>query len=138
MNSFSLNLHDSNGSEHISGVTSFVAEDDSGSFGIQAHHTRFMTSLNFGLARYRCSTDINNKGKWQFLALPGAILYFDRNTLTINTRRYLRDDDFERISQALQERLLSEERKLDSMKGSIRHMEKELLKRMWQFDRRRT
>jgi len=137
MKTFSLKLHDTNGSEHIQQVISFVAEDDSGSFGIQACHARFMTSLTFGLARYRCHNDNREHSDWQYLALPGGILYFDNNTLTISTRRYLRDDDFERISQALQERLLSEEHKLDSMKGSIRHMEKELLKRMWQYDRGR-
>lgn len=135
MNTFSLKLHDPNGFEHIKQVISFVAEDDSGSFGIQANHERFMTSLIFGLARYRCYDEKHENSDWQYLALPGGILYFDHNILTINTRRYLQDDNFERISLALQERLLSEERKLDSMKGSIRHMEKELLKRMWQYDR---
>jgi len=137
MNTFSLKLHDTNSFEHIRQVISFVAEDESGSFGIQANHARFMTSLIFGLARYRCHDENHSNSDWQYLALPGGILYFDNNTLTINTRRYLRDDNFERISLALQERLLSEERKLDSMKGSIRNMEKELLKRMWQSDRGR-
>lgn len=137
MNTFSLKLHDSNSFEHIKQVISFVAEDESGSFGIQANHARFMTSLIFGLARYRCHDEYHSHSDWQYLALPGGILYFDNNTLTINTRRYLRDENFDRISLALQERLLSEERKLDSMKGSIRHMEKELLKRMWQYDRGR-
>jgi len=131
MNTFSLQLHDARGFEHIKHVTSFVAEDDSGSFGLQAHHARFMTSLKFGLARYR----LKDNGNWQYLALPGGILYFEHNTLFVNTRRYLRDDNLERISLALQERLLAEERELGAMKGNIRHMEEELLKRMWKFGR---
>lgn len=131
MNTFSLQLHDARGFERIEHVTSFVAQDDSGSFGLQAHHARFMTSLIFGLARYR----LNDNNIWQYLALPGGILYFEHNTLYVSTRRYLRDDNLERISLALQERLLSEERELSSMKGSIRHMEEELFKRMWQFGR---
>lgn len=132
MNTFSLQLHDARGFERIEHVTSFVAQDDSGSFGLQAHHARFMTSLIFGLARY-C---LNDNNIWQYLALPGGILYFENNTLYVITRRYLRDDNLERISLALQERLLSEERELSTMKGSIRHMEEELFKRMWQFGRK--
>ena len=131
MNTFSLQLQDARGFEHIKHVTSFVAQDDSGSFGLQAHHARFMTSLIFGLARYR----LNDSDIWQYLALPGGILYFENNTLFVSTRRYLRDDNFERISLALQERLLSEELELGAMKGNIRHLEEELLKRMWKFGR---
>ncbi len=137
MKTFSLHLYDTSGFEHINNVISFVAEDNSGSFGLQANHARFMTSLIFGLARYRLNDSDHKGGLWQYLALPGGILYFDNNSLFINTRRYLRDDNFERISLALQERLLSEEQQLDSMKGNIRHMEEELLKRMWQLGRRK-
>jgi len=135
MKTFSLHLHDTSGFEHINNVTSFVAEDNSGSFGLQANHARFMTSLIFGLARYRLNDSDQGGVLWQYLALPGGILYFDNNSLFINTRRYLRDDNFERISLALQERLLFEEQQLNSMKGNIRHMEEELLKRMWQLGR---
>ncbi len=135
MKTFSLHLHDTIGFEHINNVTSFVAEDNSGSFGLQANHARFMTSLIFGLARYRLNDSDQGGVLWQYLALPGGILYFDNNSLFINTRRYLRDDNFERISSALQERLLFEEQQLNSMKGNIRHMEEELLKRMWQLGR---
>ncbi len=37
--------------ERIDDVSSFVGEDDSGSFGLLARHDRFMTVLDFGLAR---------------------------------------------------------------------------------------
>ena len=130
MNSFSLRLQDATHSEDIDGVTSFVGEDASGSFGIEAGHARMMTSLIIGLARFRVG-----ESHWHYLALPGAIVYFDANRLTLSTRRYLMDDDYMRISQALQQQLLSEEEKLHSIKQSLHQMEQEVLKRLWDMGR---
>jgi F-type H+-transporting ATPase subunit epsilon len=131
MSSFTLDLYDATRTESIPGVTSFVGEDASGSFGILAGHTRMMTSLVIGLARFR----IGDK-PWQYLALPGAVLYFHDDVLTLSTRRYLLDDDYTRISQALQEQLLAEEQALQSMKDSLRKMEEEILRRLWSLGRK--
>lgn len=131
MKSFSLMLRDATRSEEITNVTSFVGEDASGSFGILAGHARMMTSLIIGLARFR----IGN-GSWSYLALPGAVLYFCDNKLTLSTRRYLLDDDYMRISLALQQQLLAEEEKLAKMKESLRRMEDEILKRLWEMGRK--
>lgn len=130
MKSFSLQLQDATHAETISGITSFVGEDASGSFGICAGHARLMTTLVVGLARFR-----TGEAAWQYLALPGALLYFHNNTLTLNTRRYLLDDDYMRISTALQQQLLAEEEKLHSVKHSLHRMEEEILKRMWEMGR---
>ena len=43
MNSFILRLQDATHAQDIAGVTSFVGEDDSGSFGILANQARMMT-----------------------------------------------------------------------------------------------
>lgn len=133
MKSFSLKLQDATHSEEIAGVTSFVGEDKSGSFGILAGHARMMTSLVIGLARFRIG-----EAAWKYLALPGAILYFHDNTLTLSTRRYLLDDDYMRISRDLEEQLLTEEAKLHSTKESLHHMEEEVLKRLWEMGREGT
>ena len=53
MNTFSLHLQSATQYEHIEGVSSFVGEDESGSFGIRAHHERMTTALSYGLARYQ-------------------------------------------------------------------------------------
>jgi len=126
--SFTLQLRDATQSEKIAGVTSFVGEDASGSFGILAGHARMMASLITGLARFR----IGEKA-WQYLALPGAVLYFHDNVLTLSTRHYLRDNDYMRVSQALQQQLLAEEEKLHTMKKSLHHMEEEVFKRLWEM-----
>ncbi len=131
MKSFTLQLQDAAHTEQIEGVTSFVGEDASGSFGILAGHTRTMTSLVFGLARFRI-----RKTPWQYLALPGALLYFKDNKLSLSTRRYLMDDNYERISAALQKQLLAEEAELGMMKQSLHRMEEEIIRRLWEMGRK--
>jgi F-type H+-transporting ATPase subunit epsilon len=126
MKTFTLLLQDSAHSEQISGVHTFVAEDASGNFGVLANHSRIMTALVIGLARFR-----TDESGWQYLAMPGAILYFNDNLLTLSTRHYLRDDDYTRISTALQEQLLTEEEQLHATRESLRRMEESLLKRLW-------
>ena len=131
MKSFTLQLQDAARAEEITGVTSFVGEDTSGSFGILAGHARMVTSLMIGLARFRIGEDA-----WRYLALPGAVLYFDDNVLTLSTRHYLLDDDYLRISQALQQQLLAEEEALHAMKQSLHRMDQEVLKRLWEMGRK--
>lgn len=131
MKGFTLALQDAGHTERINNVTSFVGEDASGSFGILAGHARMMTSLVFGLARFR----VNNK-PWQYLALPGAVLYFRNNELSLSTRHYLIDDDYARISSALQEQFVAEEAELQAIKKSLHKMEEHLLKRLWDATRK--
>jgi len=125
MSTFTLVLRDAAHSERVEGVESFVGEDASGSFGIMAGHDRMMTSLLFGLSRFRMGAD-----HWHYLATPGGILYAADNVVTIGTRRYFRDDNFERISATLHKELLQEEESLHAIKQSLRRMEQEMLKRM--------
>ena len=133
MNSFTLNLQDATHKEEITQVSSFVGEDSSGSFGILAGHARFMTSLLIGLARFRVGNE-----SWRYLALPGAILYFCDNVLTLSTRHYLVDDNYMHISLALQQQLLEEEKQLQTIKVSLSHLEEEVLKHLWTMGRKET
>lgn len=129
--SFTLRLQDATHAEEIAGVTSFVGEDASGSFGILAGHARMITALVIGLARFRIGTEA-----WRYLAVPGAVLYFRDNVLTLSTRRYLLDDDYMRISQALQQQLLAEEEQLHTMKASLHRMEEAMLRHLWEMGRK--
>jgi F-type H+-transporting ATPase subunit epsilon len=132
MTTFTLHLHSARESEQIEAVDSFVGEDASGSFGLKARHERFMTVLVFGLARYRCPNQ-----PWQYLALPGALLYFADNRLFINTRRYIRDTDYNRISLALTSQLLKEEEVLVGLKQNLKRVEEAMLKRLLEMERGR-
>lgn len=125
MNSFVLNLFAVDQAQHIAGVTSFVGEDASGSFGIQAHHTRFMTTLIFGLARFKLA-----KEDWQYLAVPSAVLYFNDNELTITTQHFLLNSDLESINSLLQQQWLSEEAEVQATRESLKRMEQAMLKRL--------
>jgi F-type H+-transporting ATPase subunit epsilon len=127
---FTLRLQDATHAQQIDGVTSFVGEDASGSFGILAGHARLIAALVIGLARFRVGEQ-----PWTYLALPGAVLYFDQEVLTLSTRRYLIDDDYRRVSQALQQQLLIEEEGLHSMKESLHRMEEEVLRHLWEISR---
>ena len=130
MKSFTLKLQDAMRSEEIGGVSVFVGEDSTGSFGIRAGHARFMTILKIGLARFRVG-----EGAWAYLASAGAVLYFHDDTLTLSSRRYLLDEDYMRISRALQEQLLAEEETLQAMKNSLHRMEQAILRRLWEIGR---
>jgi len=131
MNKFVLNLFDAEHEQCFTGVTSFVGEDASGSFGIQPNHARFMTTLVFGLARFRLGTE-----DWQYLALPGAVVYFNSNELTISTRHFLIDTDLERISALLEQQLITEEDNLHATRESLHRMEQAMLKRMLSLKRK--
>lgn len=128
MTGFVLEVRDPARAETFDEVESFVGEDASGSFGLQARHARFMTVLSFGLARFRQAG-----GHWQYLAMPGGVLYFSGGRLWIGTRRYLLDSDYDRISSLLREQLLAEEQALHETKASLRRMEEALLRRLWQL-----
>lgn len=130
MKTFALQLLSPTQQQQIDGVTSFVGEDDSGSFGILAGHLRSMTPLVFGLARFRCGEE-----DWQYLALPGGLLYFLDNRLYIYTRHYLIDRDYGRISRLLQRKLLAEEQSLQDTKESLRRMEESVLRQLWELGR---
>jgi F-type H+-transporting ATPase subunit epsilon len=132
VNQFTVHLESATQYERIEGATSFVGRDASGSFGILAGHHRAMTVLHFGLAHVTTAD-----GRRQFIALPGGLMYFVDNELFLMTRRYLRDDDYSRISVALDEQLLAEETDLREMKNCVHRLEEEMFKRMWKLGRGR-
>ena len=129
MKTFQIILRDTARHERIDEVVSFVGEDASGSFGILPGHARIITALVFGLARFRTSN-----GPWEYLAMPGAMLYFTGNTLHIDTRRYLRSDDYENISQDLVDILAVEEQDLLEMKSNLRRIEENIMRRLLEME----
>lgn len=130
MNTFTLHLLAADRSEAIEDVTSFTGEDHSGSFSLLAHHDRFMTILTFGLARLK-----REGGLTEYLGFPGGLLYFVDNELRISTRRFLRDTDVARITEALTRELLEEEQALEQTRRKLHRLEAEMLKRLVQMGR---
>ncbi len=130
MKSIALSLQDVKHNQRYEDVISFVGEDKSGSFGILPDHDRFMTPLVMGLCRFNTL-----QHGWLYVATAGALLYFHDNLLSLTTRHFLIDSDYERISAALAEQLLEEETRLHGQKQSLRRMEEEVLKRLWDLRR---
>jgi F-type H+-transporting ATPase subunit epsilon len=130
MTGFTVQLQSANQYERLEEVVSFIGEDASGSFGLMQGHGRFITALVFGLARLRYAD-----GSWDYLALPEAVAYFDKNQLTLSTRHYLRGDDYTLISQVLREELVREEQVLVEFKQSLEQMERAMMLRLWRMGR---
>jgi len=125
MNTFIVHLLAADRTGIIENVASFTGEDRSGSFGLLARHDRFMTALTFGLARLALAD-----GTREYLGFPGGLLYFVDNELRISTRRYLRDTDVARITQALTRELLEEEQALEQTRRKLHRLETEMLRRL--------
>ncbi len=130
MKSFTLQVYDSRKHAEIERVVSFVGQDASGGFGILPGHAPLMTVLVFGLARFRQM----DKG-WEYLAMPGAVLYFADNLLRLVCRHYLLDSEYVRISTKLMEEIVAEEEQLREVRESLRNMEEALFKRLWELRR---
>lgn len=130
MRTFVLHLQGATQYERFDAVTSFVGRDDSGSFGILAGHGRMMTLLGLGLARFQLE-----ESDWRHLALAGGLLYMVNNELFINTRRYVHDADYRRVSRALEEQLSTEEASLIQLRDSVHKLEEEMLRRLWKLGR---
>lgn len=130
MRTFVLHLESATQYERIDDALSFVAEDASGSFGILPGHARFVTALEFGLARYRSAAL-----GWRYVAAPGALVVFARNELHFATRRYVGGPDYALIRAALRRQLLEEESALREIRRSLRRLEESMFRRLWQLAR---
>lgn len=130
VSTMTLKILDNQKSQTRDGVISFVGEDSSGSFGIQPGHARMMTVLIFGLARF-----CREGRSWEYIALPGAALYFRENVLYLVTSHYLVDTEYSRISKRLAEELRVEEEELKNVRQSLKNMEEALLKQIWEMRR---
>jgi F-type H+-transporting ATPase subunit epsilon len=125
MNTFRVHLLATDRSETIEGVAHFVGEDGTGSFGMMAHHARFMTVLVFGLARLRM---VDNSRR--FVGLPGGLLYFIGNELRISTSRYLLGNDAGAIADALAQQMLAEQKALAQTLSKLHQLEAQMLQRL--------
>ena len=125
MNTFRVQLLATDRGQAIEDVASFVGEDSSGSFGLMAHHLRFMTVLGFGLARLHLGD-----GTRLYLGLPGGLLYFVGNELRISTRRYQAGTDAAAIAGTLAQEMLAEEQALALTRQKLHRLEAEMLHRM--------
>ncbi|WP_339860359.1 hypothetical protein [Paremcibacter congregatus] len=128
MKFFTLNLQSGLQYEKIENVISFIGTDAQGAFGVMAGHERMMTILRFGLARFRGETT-----GWHYIALPGGVLYFVNNVLSISCRRFVQSEDYSTVAAVLSGTLKQQEEELLTLKRSLGRMEQETIRRIWKL-----
>ena len=131
MNGFTLTLLDSRGMEVFDNVSQFVGADTEGSFGILAGHVHTVTLLRYGLARF---CDLS--GLWHYLALPGGVLRFVGNTLTVTTVRYFLGDDRELICDQLAEEMARTDSEVHKARATLSEIEHSLVRRLAELSNR--
>lgn len=133
MKTFVLKIYSPFGYLSMNDVTSFVGIDASGSFGILANHERMMTVLEFGFVTvYRRDHGV------QYVALPGGILYFQKNTLRLVTSRYFVSDNDKELNAQLSGQIAREETKVRDLKESVCKMEESMFKQLYRQERERS
>jgi F-type H+-transporting ATPase subunit epsilon len=130
MKTFRLHLMGMAQSESVPDVVRFRGRDAAGSFGILAYASRRVTALAFGLAQFQRAG-----GELEYLALPGGVLYFVDNELRIATTHFVRSRKLDEVSAALDRQLQKEEAELREIKQSMRRLDEEMLKRMYELKR---
>ncbi|MGY6274810.1 F0F1 ATP synthase subunit epsilon [Methylomonas sp. MgM2] len=131
MMGFGLTLLDSRGTDEFDEVIQFIGSDDSGSFGILARHERTVSLLRFGLARF-----FDKSGRCHYVALPGGVLRFADNHLTVTTVRYFLGDDRAVICQQLDAEMTKLDSEVHSARATLSEIEHSLVKRLSQLSGR--
>lgn len=132
MNTFTFEIQSPlSGIEHIDNVISFSGRDATGSFGILANAERRIIVLEFGLASFHYSDQSQ-----EFLALPGGLIYFERNHLRLVTQKFVRSSNLSQVSAALETEIRASEAAIQETKRSFRRLDEEILKRMTQLNKR--
>jgi F-type H+-transporting ATPase subunit epsilon len=116
--------------EQLDDVLRFTGRDGSGSFGILANAFRRITALSFGMASLTRAD-----GASEYLALPGGVLYFSRNSLRIATTAFVRSRSMDEVAQALEKKIRSEEEGIREIRRSLHRLDEEILKRLSHFSR---
>lgn len=125
MNTFTLHLLDSQGADSFDNVKQFIGADGSGSFGLLAGHAKMVAVLRYGLARFVDTTD-----KWHYLSLPGGVISFADNQLTLVTVRYFLGDDRGSICQRLEDELAATDSDVHKSRATLAEIEHSLIRRL--------
>jgi F-type H+-transporting ATPase subunit epsilon len=125
MNSFSLNLLDSRGVAVFDGITQFIGADANGGFGILAGHAHTVVLLRYGLARFCDQT-----GNWRYLALPGGVLRFANNQLSVTTVLYFLGADRGLLCEQLADEMARTDSEVHTARATLSEIERSLVRRL--------
>lgn len=122
---FAVTLLDSHGVDHFDAVTRFVAADNNGSFGLLPGHTHLVALLRYGLARF-----IDSSGANHYVALPGGVLRFKDNQLTVTCMRYFLGDQRDDICECLTTALAKTDSEIHTVRARMTEIEHSLVRRL--------
>lgn len=125
MTGFRLSLFDTHGSDVFDDIIHCIAADDSGQFGILPGHQAMIVVLRYGLVRF-CDAS----GVWHYLALPGGVLRFADNILTIVTQHYFIGDDRYVICEQLAQEMADIDSEIHRARATLAEIEHSLVKRL--------
>jgi F-type H+-transporting ATPase subunit epsilon len=125
MSTFALDLLDSRGADRFGDVVQFIAADASGSFGVLAGHARLVAVLRYGLARF-----VDAAGRWRYLAVPGGVVSFADNRLTLATVRYFLGEDRARILRELEAQMAKADSDVHASRATLAEIEHALVRRL--------
>ena len=125
MRTFRVTLLDGRGGQSFDSVVSFVAADASGSFGLLAGHAKMVSVLRYGLARF-----VDNTGRWRYASMPGAVLRFADNCLTLSTIRYFIGEERVKIVEELVSEMSRSDSDLRAARDTLNEIEHTLIRRL--------
>ncbi|MDD2462621.1 MAG: hypothetical protein PHI97_01360 [Desulfobulbus sp.] len=109
---------------------SFIGQDPSGSFGLQAHHETFVTCLRPGLARVH----VAEKG-WVYIAQPGSVVVFRANVFCLTTSQFILSWERDQLIAHMEEAWQSAHTDVQHTKVSYVQLEQALTKKLWEMNR---
>lgn len=131
MNTFSLSLLDNRGGDHFDDVREFIGSDASGSFGLLAGHAEMVAVLRYGLARF-----VDAQGVWRYVALPGGVLRFGQEQLTIACVRYFLGEDRNALCVQLAEAMARTDSDIHAAHATLSEIEHSLIRRLGELSGR--
>lgn len=129
MKTFALALLDSAGADRFEHVRQFVGADGSGNFGILAAHEPMVATLRYGLARFE-----DSDGRWHYVALPGGILRFKDNALSVAAVRYFLGDEPGVIVEHLAAEMARDDSELSAARQTLAKIDRSLIRRLADMD----
>jgi F-type H+-transporting ATPase subunit epsilon len=125
MKTFALDLYDSSNAEHFDGVRQFIGADESGSFGVLAGHEKLVAVLRYGLARFEDAA-----GNWHYLSMPGGVLHYQDNRMSITSVRYFLGDDRTKICDQLADEMKQADSEVHTAHATLSEIEHALMRRL--------
>lgn len=125
MSAFSLVFCGADAVERFDGVVRFIGFDAGGSFGILPGHETAVAVLRYGLARFQ-----DTSGTWRYAALPGGVLRFAANAMTIVAARCFIGSDRAALAERLTADLARADSELHAMRATLDGIERTLIRRL--------